>query len=403
MSAPAPTRPARSWHHHDAAWRDPAQVVAQCAQASPVAPALLRCETQGDWLGVLERLDACLVVSREYEHLLLALTVTPTGPRRSFMVLPHPSGLAFDAATGRLHVASTRNPNQLYALTPIDGGEENGRVGAPAGERPLAPLSVSFLPGRLYLHNLALVGGALHGAAVGLDAIVRFTATDSHKVAWWPRSIEREGRPTSRATTCSSTPSRPGRACRPRSSPPPPTYPPRVVFSGATREPVVRGLTRPPFGAAARRRAVGERQRLRNGRDRPQRTVGAGRAPARLDPRTDLLRRRRVRRNLARHPRYAQYAPGLDIEHSVCGVHVLDIRSGEVLGSIVLPAANQIFEIAVLPRTTTLGFPATAGRSQRRRALDSFFYSYRIPDPQEPYGHWFPFADAGSRLMSRGI
>jgi uncharacterized protein (TIGR03032 family) len=398
VSAPTPTRPASSWRRHDAAWRDPAQVVAQCAQASPVAPELLRCETQGDWWGVLERLDACLVVSREYEHLLLALTVTPTGPRRSFMVLPHPSGLAFDAATGRLHVASTRNPNQLYALAPSDGGEENGRVGAPAGERPLAPLSVSFLPGRLYLHDLALVGGSLHGAAAGLNAIVRFTATDSYEVAWWPRSIEREGRPDltrnylqlnsiaageslpssffSASTDVPST-RRPGHRNFPVDGR-------GVIFSGVTREPAVRGLTRPHSA------------RLHGGElwvdDSGYGRVGIAR-DGRLEPVAHLpgwTRGLTFAGDVAFVgtsrviPRFAQYAPGLDVARSVCGVHALDSRSGEVLGSILWPAGNQIFEIAVLPRAHTLGFPRLAGR-QRGRALESFFFSYRAPDPQERY------------------
>ena len=82
-------------------------------------------------------------------------------------------------------------------------------------------------------------------------------------------------------------------------------------------------------------------------------------------------------------PRFAHYAPGLRLTRSVCGVHALDSIRGEVLGSIRWPAGNQIFDIAVLPRASTLGFPALAGRRQSERALRSFFFSYRAPNPQE--------------------
>ena len=260
MTVATPARSAIPWHEHDAAWRDPAQVVAQCEHASPVAPELLRCEVRGDWWGVLERLDACLVVSREYEHLLLALTVAPEGPRRSFMALPHPSGLAFDAGACRLHVASTRNPNQLYTFEPISSGLENGRqMDELALQRPLAPLSTSFLPGRLYLHDLAFVEGALHGNAVGLNAVVRFSATGTYEASGGPaRSSGGDGR-TWVATTCSSTPSPLARTSRrsffSASAEAPSTRRPGhlnfpvdgrgVIFSGATREPIARGLTRP--------------------------------------------------------------------------------------------------------------------------------------------------------------
>jgi uncharacterized protein (TIGR03032 family) len=78
-------------------------------------------------------------------------------------------------------------------------------------------------------------------------------------------------------------------------------------------------------------------------------------------------------------PRFARYAPGLEIDHSVCGVHALDVLTGEVLGSIVWPWGNQVFDIAVLPRKATLGFAALAKRRQSRRELSSFFFSYNIP------------------------
>jgi uncharacterized protein (TIGR03032 family) len=347
---------------------------------------------------VLERLDACLVVSREYEHLLLALSVSATGPRRSFMALPHPSGLAYDSASLRLHVASTRNPNQLYTLAPARGGEREGaHADAPSCVGALAPLCATFLPGRLYLHEIALVGGVLHGCAAGLNAIVRLAPAGSHEAVWWPRSIERGGRPDlarnylqlnsiaagrdlrrSFFTASAERPSarRPGHRNFPVDGR-------GVIFSGATREPVLRGLTRPHSA----RLHGGELWANDSGYGR----VGVA-CDGRLEP---LARLPGWTRGLAFAggvafvgtsrviPRFAHYAPGLDVHRSVCGVHALDARSGARLASIVWPAGNQIFDVAVLPRACTLGFPALAGRRRSGRAVRSFFFSYSIPDPRE--------------------
>jgi uncharacterized protein (TIGR03032 family) len=388
---------ARLRHRHDAAWRDPAEVAALCEHASPVSPELLRCEVHGDWWGVLERLDVCLVVSREYEHLLIALTMTPAGPRRSFMALPHPSGLAFDPATDRLHVASTRNPNQLYVLAPARTAEERAQLDEPTFGGPLTPLSVSFLPGRLYLHDLALIGGSLHGNAVGLNAIVRFAEAGSHEVVWWPRSIEREGRPDLTRNYLQLNSIAPGRDLQSSffsaSAEAPSARRPGhrnfpvdrrgVVFSGLTREPIARGLTRPHSA------------RLRGGEvwvdDSGYGRVGIAR-DGRLEAVAQLpgwTRGLTFVGNVAFVgtsrviPRFAHYAPGLELRRSICAVHALDSDSGEVLGSIAWPAGNQIFDIAALPRTTTLGFPALVGRRQGGRALKSFFFSYCVPNLQE--------------------
>ena len=110
-----------------------------------------------------------LLVTREYEHLLVALHAGRRGPAVSWLPLPHPSGIAVDPARGVVHVASTRNPNQLFDLAPVTGliGTRD-RARRVAG-RPLVPVRSRFLPGCLYLHDLAMVGGALHANAGGAE------------------------------------------------------------------------------------------------------------------------------------------------------------------------------------------------------------------------------------------
>src|SRR5262249_1101699 len=134
----------------------------------------------------------------------------------------------------------------------------NGRP-KPLPDRPLVPVRSRFLPGALYLHDLAMVGGALHANAVGQNAIVRIHEDGRWERVWWPRCVEaRRGSLFGRnylqlnsiaagatlsasyfsASTDAPSPRRPGHrnfAVDGRG----------VIFSGATREPVVRGLTRP--------------------------------------------------------------------------------------------------------------------------------------------------------------
>ena len=96
------------WAHHHAEWRDTAQIASQWEEARHVDPTLLRQRTRGEFWDVLDEAKATLFVTREYEHLVMALSVLRGSPTVTFMRLPHPSGLAYDRTRKRLHIASTR-------------------------------------------------------------------------------------------------------------------------------------------------------------------------------------------------------------------------------------------------------------------------------------------------------
>jgi uncharacterized protein (TIGR03032 family) len=380
------------WSGHDRDWRDPAEVVAG-ARPARVEPELLRVRVRGGFWEALDRLGVCLLVSREYEHLLVGLAVDGGRPRLSYLPLPHPSGIAADRAAGseRVFVASTRNPNQIVELRPAAGALE--RRDAPAGPapgRPLVPVGSTFHPGALYVHDLALVGGRLHANAVGENAVVRLDRGGGHERVWWPRCVETADGPDFglnriqlnsiaagrtlagsffSASADELTARRPGQR----------SYPVDrrgVVFSGRTREAVVRGLTRPHSA-----RLDGGRLWVANS-GYGELGVGDGGAfvpVARLPGWT---------RGLALVggvafvgtsrviPRFRGYAPGLDVEASTCAVHAVDAATGAVLGSATWPAGNQVFGIDWLPREATLGWPLEAGRPQPRR-LRELFYTFQ--------------------------
>ena len=336
------------WDLHDAQWRDPAQVVALWAGGERPS---LRARVRGGFWAAIE--GATVLVTREYEHVVVGLS----GGQQTHMVLPHPSGIA--VAGERVTVASTRNPNQLVELRPAE-----------AGGRPLVPARTVFHPGSLYLHDLAYVGGVLHGNAVGQNAVVRLDRERAERV-WWPRAIETEtgpdfsrnyqqlnsiaAGPTVESSFYSASADRissrrPGHRNFPVDGR-------GVVLSGRTREPVVRGLTRPHSA------------RLHGGELWVE-SSGYGDVGVAVDGKLDVVARLPGwTRGLAFHgdvalvgtsrviPRFRSYAPGLELEKSVCGVFAIDTRSGKALGSLTWPEGNQVFAVEVLPAKLTSGFP----------------------------------------------
>jgi uncharacterized protein (TIGR03032 family) len=372
----------------DHAWRDPRQVAAIWNGAGKPDPVMLRYRTSGSWWEYLESASITLLVTREYEHLVLALSVVAGKPIVSYLPLPHPSGMAVDRRRNVVHVASTRNPNQIHDLAPVDDllprlDMKSRRITGPT----LMPVRARMLPGSLYTHDLAFVGDQLHANASGHNAVVRIVE-HGFEYAWWPRCVDtRSGVLVERnhlqlnsiaagrslATSYFSASSdrvsrrRPGHADFPVDRR-------GVVFSGATREPIAFGLTRPHSA------------RLREGRiwvlnsgygQYGEIAAGAFHSVATLPGWTrGLCFHRRVAfvgtsRVL---PRFHQYAPGLRIDRAVCGVHAIDIDSGGVMGSLTWPHGNQIFAVDWVPRRMAERLPFMIGSKESPLPL---FYAYR--------------------------
>jgi uncharacterized protein (TIGR03032 family) len=386
--SPNATELERRWAEHGTAWRDPVEVVSGWEGAGAVDPDLLRSRADAAFWEVVERLDLTLLISREYEHLLVALTVEEGRPVTSHLRVPHPSGIAVDRARGVVHVASTRNPNQIIDLAPVRGTLPRSDVPREAiGGGPLLPARVRFLPGALYLHDLAFIGNRLHGNSVGQNAVVELLDEGNHRIVWWPRAVERDGAPDigrnylqlnsiaagddlehSFFSASSAAPSqrRPGHR----------NYPVDkrgVIFSGATREPIAGGLTR-PHSARLHDGALwvdnsgyGELARLDGDSFTPVAALPGWTRGLCFAGDVAFVASSRV------IPRFRQYAPGLDVDRSVCGLHAVHVESGRVLGSIRWPYGNQIFAVEALPRDFTLGFPFRSARPARERTRRLFY------------------------------
>ncbi len=369
------------WAHHHAELRDPRQIVAQWPSANEVDPATFACRATGSWWDLLDELKLTLIVTREYENLVQAICVHEGRPRTSYLPLPHPNGLAVDRATGRVIIASTRNPNMLFDFSPCTGAVA-GREG---DEMPgtLLPRQSRYYPGCLYLHDIANIEGQLHGNAVGLNAVVRFGDDGSFEPVWWPRSIDAPFGPRFEknylqlnsiaagptlaesyfgASAAAPSGRRPGHRNFPVDGR-------GVIFAGQSRDVCCSGLTR-PHSARLRGRELwvdnsgyGETGRVIDGKfESFARLPGWTRGLFFHDPYVFVGTSRVL-------PRYQRYAPGLDPDSCIAGIHVLDLRSGKVLGSMAWPSGNQLFAIEGLPRKMTIGFPfavSSGGRASRR-------------------------------------
>ena len=392
MTHPTPQEMQWLWDSNNEEWRNPAQIIAHWFDTS-VDERLIHHTETGDWRNVLDRLGITLLFSREYEHLLMAMRVKDNKPIPTYMKLPHPSGMAVDYNTWRIYVASTRNPNQIWDLAPVTGITPRLDIDLLLlDERPLLPIRSRLLPGYMYLHDLALINGQLHANSVGQNAIVRFDETGQFERVWWPRCVERQRQPIFgqnyiqlnsiaagpdithsffSASTEQMSDIRPGHKDFLVDKQ-------GVIFAGATREPMARGLTRPHSARLYQGKVwvdnsgYGELGYAEDGCFYPySRLPGWTRGLCFTESIAFVGTSRVI-------PRFAQYAPGLDVEKSVCGLHAIDIPSGKVLGSITWPYGNQIFAIEAVPNWFTTGFLYPIGTAQVTARDNKILYALNV-------------------------
>ena len=375
------------WAHHHAELRDPHDVIVQWESASEVDPRLLRHVVRGRFWEVLEAAGSTLIVTREYEHLVVAFSAFKGQHRASYLRLPHPNGLAVDVKRRRLFIASTRNPNLLFELAPVSdlltrdaGATTDGLEGAPI------PVSCRYLPGCLYIHDIAILGGRLLANAVAMNAVVELPEAGGFRPVWWPRSIDGKSEPlfsrnyiqlnsiaagddlpSSFFSASADAPSarRPGHLNFPVDGR-------GVIFSGRTREVVAAGLTR-PHSARLHRETLwvdnsgyGEFGRIEAGRFEPVVRLRGWTRGLCFAGEVAFVGTSRV------IPRFRHYAPGVDLDGNETGVHAVDLKTGRVVGSLVWPLGNQIFAVELAKGLPTIGFPF-GGRRDRRRVEELFF------------------------------
>lgn len=369
----------------DAAWRDPEQIVGLWDQACELPAARLQWTATGDWWDLLEEMGITLLVTREYEHLAVSLGCERGKPQIAYARIPHPSGIAVDRRRHTVCIASTRNPNQIVEWGPAAERAGDGRGG------PLLPKRSWFFPGRLYVHDLVVMQGSLMAAAAGMNAVVRISPDGLCRPVWWPACVdddasgphfERNYLQLNSIAAGSSVRSSFFSASTDRMSRRRPGHHNfavdgrGVIFAGSTHEVCCRGLTRPHSARLHRGQlwvlnsGYGQIGRVNDGRFEPAATLsGWTRGLAFCGPVAFVG----VSRVL---PRFRQYAPGLSLERSRCGLCAVCVTTGRVLGALSWPDGNQIFGIECALRSWTTGFPWPIAAPGRLARLKELFYSY---------------------------
>ncbi len=374
------------------ALRDPADVLCGNYNQSGLAPESLSYKADESFIILLKKLNITLFVTREYEHLVIALSPQKGKFLQSFVHLPHPSGLVTDKKSGATYIATTRNPNQVFEFRPLKTlADRRDRKLPKKIQAFLMPTRSKFLCGSTYLHDMALINGKLYANSVGQNGIIKVELgrVETDEPVWWPRCIINKGRQPhsqqnyiqlnsiasgstlersffSASSDCVSS-RRPGHL----------NYPVNkcgVIFDGHG-EVIARGLTRPHSARIAAGRlwvansGYGEFGYIEKGRFISVVSLPGWTRGLSIINDIAFIGVSRV------IPKYKRYAPGL-ANQDICGVYAFDVKKAKILGSISWPYGNQIFAIDWLSSRLTPGFIFEQVKELNERSRD-IFYSYR--------------------------
>ena len=387
----------RLWKIHSQEWREPASVVGLNQSLGQVDRNLLSCKTFGPWWAILHRRKIRLIISREYEHLLLCLGVSAAKPEVSYMRIPHPSGIAVDRLKKKIFVASTRNPNQIFEFNNTLGLIKRSdlkkfNTTSNGLRNRLIPRKSVFLPGSCYIHDLSFIGGKLYANAVGHNAVVEINDDGGFSYVWWPKCVERNKKVLTDANYLQLNSISGGASIRDcfftasgervsRKRPGDLDFPVDqrgVLFSAETRQPVCRGLTRPHSA----RKYWGKIWLNNSGygelgfADRGffcvvSRLPGWTRGLC-FSGGVAFVGISRV------IPKFHRYAPGLDVKKSRTGVYAVDLKNGKILAGIEWPNGNQIFAVECVPADFTDGFVYDDKPGNHHGQDKHIFYAFNL-------------------------
>ncbi len=372
------------WEKQRSALRTPSHIFGAPFADIGIEKKVLSFRASESFAEILHRLDITLLISREYENLLLALSSKDKDTiEQSFFHLPHPSGVAV-SMEGAVYVAATRNPNQILEFRPS--------TSSLSGKKVLMPFRTRYYAGKNYFHDLAFIGDELYANAVGMNGVVKIDMTSSKSDApiWWPKCVELNGNLDSNSNYIQLNSIAAGRNLANSyfsasgdailtSHPGDIDYPVDkrgVIFSGKSREPIARGLTRPHSARFYKNEILvnnsgyGEVGRIADGRFlQIQKLPGWTRGLCIHDEIIFVG----VSRVL---PRFEHYAPGITGKRQGCGIYAIDMKSGEIVGSIIFPYGNQIFAIEHIPRKIASGFFYQDIAKLKDEAMTFFSYTF---------------------------
>ncbi len=386
----------RLWQTHAEEWRHPSSVINHSKVFGDVDEKLLAYKTFGPWWDILSRAKLRLIVSREYEHLLICLGASQKKEEVSYCCLPHPSGVAVDHQNKKVFIASTRNPNQIFEFRNSAGLIARGDLKrfsktSDASAR-LLPSRNTFFPGSLYIHDLAFIGRKLYANAVGHNAVVEIKENGDYVYAWWPKCVQDNGKPNIKANFLQLNSIAAGVTikdsfftasgdCIQKSRPGDMDFPVDqrgVVFSGRSREPVCKGLTRPHSARKHKGKiwldnsGYGQLGFIHNEKFCVVATLPGWTRGLCFHNHIAFVGVSRV------IPKFYHYAPGLDVKKSRCGVYAVDITNGQILAGLEWANGNQIFSVETIPQSFSEGFLYDYKPKQSHDHDKHFYYAFKM-------------------------
>jgi len=364
------------------ALREPSEVICGDYKTNGLLPESLEYTIHGDFLSILEKLKITLLVSREYEHLVIALNSKKKKLRQSFIHLPHPSGIAVDIKTNKVYVAATRNPNQIVELAIANNPASKTK------EKFLTPARVKYYGGAYYFHDLAFINGELYANSVGKNSVIKvdFNSSESDKVVWSPLSVKENTRNHIQLNSIAAGKSLAdsyfsASAEKPINFKPGdlkfPVDKTGVIFQGKNGKVAARGLTRPHSARLYRDKlwvdnsGYGEFGYIENGNFSSfAKLPGWTRGLCFKDDVAFVGVSKVIQK-------YKVYAPGIKEKQQQCGVYAINMNTKKIIGNIEWAYGNQIFGLEIISSDACNGFIFTNITKSTEQELN-FFSNYII-------------------------
>jgi len=374
--------------YQNSLFRNPLEIAGGLLPDDKALKKSLEFKADESFINLLNRLNITLFITREYEHLILALTSGKNQIKQSFYPLPHPSGLAI--RNNGLVVASTRNPNQIveflpakYYMSRVEDKENNTE------DKIMMPARSKFYAGAYYFHDLAYIGEDLYGNSVGQNGVVKidFNRNESDEVVWSPLPYEKllkhgnylqlnsiAAGKSIEESFFSASAAHPGKR-RPghRNFP---VDKRGVIFSGKG-EVIATELTRPHSARMHKEKiwvnnsGYGSFGFIKDGEYTPFAHFPGWTRGLHFVDNIAFVGISRVLE------RFENYAPGLKGKKSISAIFAINTQTGIVEGKIEFPNGNQIFGIESMKKDISQGFLFRNTKTNTNR-IKSHFYKYKI-------------------------
>jgi len=368
--------------------RKPSEIFGATFKDAGITNKTLEFRADVSFLEILKKLKIDLVVSREYENLLIFLSAKENKIIQSFFHLPHPCGLAFNSQNKKLYVASTRNPNQIieFGVSEKCGDLDNSKF--------LMPLRSKYFCGSHYFHDIVFMGNELYANSVGRNGIMKidFTNGAPDKIVWVPKCIEclkAEEKENNHIQLNSIACGKNINECYFSASsdqiselkPGNPEYPvdgKGVIFSGKTGLPIARGLTRPHSARIYKNKILvnnsgqGEFGFIEDGKFVSLLKFSGWTRGLYIKDDTAFVGVSPVL------PRFKKYAPGIKKSLKKGSyIYAIDLSENKIIGSVYFPEGDQIFAIEGLKSGVSDGFfYKKIGKHEEEES--KVFYKYKF-------------------------